>query len=432
VEICPSKDRHDPNQRAINMAPQAPIREQEKRNFDYFLKLPAFDRGSLKTGTVKGSQFLTPLFEFSGGCTGCGETPYVKLLSQLFGDRAVIANATGCSSIFGGNLPTTPWTVNAGGQGPAWCNSLFEDAAEFGLGFRVSIDQQTGFARQLLTKLRGGVGPELADSILSADQSTETGIAAQRGRIAELRKRLVELGCKDSYDLHNIADSLVRRSVWIVGGDGWAYDIGYGGLDHVLASGKNVNILVLDTEVYSNTGGQASKSTPIGAVARFAMGGKTTAKKDLGMRAVDYGNVYVATVAMGANDNQTVQAFADAESYDGPSIIIAYAHCIAHGIEMSAGLRHQQAAVDSGHWTLYRFDPRRADKGLNPMQLDSREPKHTLREYAETENRFQVLCDKDPQRAAELLKLGQEAADRRYQDYARRATPWPKPEKAGE
>jgi pyruvate-ferredoxin/flavodoxin oxidoreductase len=426
VEICPAKSKQDASHKAINMAPQAPLRIPERDNFRFFLDLPEFDRRSLKPGTVKGSQFLTPLFEYSGACSGCGETPYLKLLSQLFGDRAVIANATGCSSIFGGNLPTTPWTINAAGQGPAWSNSLFEDAAEFGLGFRLSIDQQRVFAERLLTKLSNEIGQELVASLLQAKQDDEAGILAQRERVAELKQRLPRIDTRESYDLFNVADALVKRSVWIVGGDGWAYDIGYGGLDHVLASGHNVNVLVLDTEVYSNTGGQMSKSTPIGAVAKFAAAGKQSNKKDLGVRAMDYGSAYVATVAMGANDNHTVQAFVEAESYDGPSILIAYAHCIAHGIDMREGLKHQQAAVDCGHWPLYRYDPRRTANGLNPMQLDSRSPKIPFRVYAEMENRFRQLMQSDPQRAEKLLELAQQAAAQRYDDYARRAEPRPK------
>jgi len=422
VEICPAKSKQDASHKAINMARQAPLRIPERENYRFFLDLPEFDRRSLKPGTVKGSQFLVPLFEYSGACAGCGETPYLKLLSQLFGDRAVIANATGCSSIFGGNLPTTPWTINAAGQGPAWSNSLFEDAAEFGLGFRLSIDQQRVFAERLLTKLSNEIGQELVASLLQAKQDDEAGILAQRERVAELKKRLPRIDTRESYDLFNVADALVKRSVWIVGGDGWAYDIGYGGLDHVLASGRNVNVLVLDTEVYSNTGGQMSKSTPIGAVAKFATGGKQSNKKDLGVRAMDYGSAYVATVAMGANDNHTVQAFVEAESYDGPSILIAYAHCIAHGIDMREGLKHQQAAVDCGHWPLYRFDPRRTANGLNPMQLDSRPPKIPLRVYAEMENRYRMLMQSDPEQAERLLKLAQQAATQRYDDYARRAS----------
>jgi pyruvate-ferredoxin/flavodoxin oxidoreductase len=426
VEICPAKNKTDKSLKAINMTPSVPggtLREAERENYRFFLRLPEFDRTRLKVGTVKGSQFLLPLFEYSGACAGCGETPYVKLLSQMFGDRAVIANATGCSSIYGGNLPTTPWARNAAGQGPAWSNSLFEDAAEFGLGFRLSIDQQNEFAKGLLTQLTDVLGVDRVRAILDADQSNEAGIIAQRERVSWLTDNLRRMNTPESLHLLSVVDALIKRSVWIIGGDGWAYDIGYGGLDHVIASGRNVNILVLDTEVYSNTGGQMSKATPRGAVAKFATNGKSSNKKDLGLLAMDYGNVYVASVAMGANDNQTVQAFAEAESYDGPSLIIAYSHCIAHGIDMRTGLSHQQAAVDSGHWILYRYDPRRALENLNSLQLDSRAPSLSIHSFAETENRFQRLITADSVRADELLHHAQAQATQRYKAYVHRADP---------
>jgi pyruvate-ferredoxin/flavodoxin oxidoreductase len=421
VEVCPAKNKKEVRLKAINMRPQPPIRDIERDNYRFFLDLPEFDRKALKTGTVKGSQFLLPLFEYSGACAGCGETPYVKLVSQLFGDRAIIANATGCSSIYGGNLPTTPWAKNKQGRGPAWSNSLFEDNAEFGLGFRMAIDRQNQFARELLGKLRDRVGPDLADAILKADQGDEAGIEAQRERVAELKGKLRVIETPEAFNLLSVADALAVKSVWIIGGDGWAYDIGFGGLDHVLASGMNVNVLVLDTEVYSNTGGQMSKATPRGAVAKFAASGKSAGKKDLGMMIAAYGNVYVAQVAMGANDNQTVRAFVEAESFDGPSLIIAYSHCIAHGINMRLGMTSQKAAVESGHWPLYRFDPRRTGQGLNPFQLDSHEPKLPLGEYMKLENRFKMLMKSNPERAAVLLKEAQADVRARYQDYARRA-----------
>ncbi len=423
VEACPVKNKRETRLKAINMALQPPLRYPERENYRFFLELPDFDRTQLNVATVKGSQFLLPLFEYSGACAGCGETPYVKLVSQLFGDRAIIANATGCSSIYGGNLPTTPWAKNKEGHGPTWSNSLFEDAAEFGLGFRLAIDKQNEFARKLLEELADAVGPDLATEILQADQSGEAGIIAQRKRVCELSDRLKGIDTPESSSLQAVADLLIKRSVWSFGGDGWAYDIGYGGLDHVLASPRNVNILVLDTEVYSNTGGQMSKSTPFGAVAKFAAAGKESNKKDLGMMAINYGTAYVATVAMGANDNQTVKALVEAESYDGPSLIIAYSHCIAHGINMRTGLGNQKAAVECGHFPLYRFDPRRRCEGLNPFQLDSREPKIPFAKYAEQENRFRMLKKTHPKRAEALARLAQEAATTRYQEYARRAQP---------
>ena len=427
VETCPGKNKQEAGRKAINMSPQPPIRETERENYRFFLDLPEFDRAKLKINTVKGSQLLLPLFEYSGACAGCGETPYVKLMSQLFGERAIIGNATGCSSIYCGNLPTTPWAKNAEGRGPTWSNSLFEDSAEFALGFRLALDKQNEFARELLDKLADRVGRELADAILNADQSDEAGMKAQRGRVAELKTKLTGIETPESRNLQSVADALMHRSIWAFGGDGWAYDIGYGGLDHVLALGRNVNVLVLDTEVYSNTGGQMSKATPRGAVAKFAAAGKPTEKKDLGMLAMSYGIAYVAQVAVGANDSQTVRAFVEAESYDGPSLIIAYSHCIAHGINMRVGMSHQKAAVESGHWPLYRYDPRRAARGLNPLQLDSRAPKIPLKTYVDMENRYRILTKSNPERAAKLLQEAQEAATARYEEYARRAQPYDQP-----
>ncbi len=431
VEVCPAKNKRETMLKAINMAPQPPLRKTERENYRFFLEMPEFDRTKLKTATVKGSQFLRPLFEYSGACAACGETPYVKLLSQLFGDRAIIGNATGCSSIYGGNLPTTPWAKDKNGRGPTWSNSLFEDCAEFGMGFRLAIDKHNAFARELLEKLADRIGVELVEAILNADQSDEAGITAQRQRVATLRQKLPTIETPESYNLLSVADNLIRRSVWAVGGDGWAYDIGYGGLDHVLASGKDVNLLVLDTEVYSNTGGQMSKATPRGAVAKFAAAGKETDKKDLGLMAMAYGNLYVAQVAMGANDGQTVKAFVEAESYQGPSLILAYSHCIAHGINMRTGMTNHKAAVESGHWPLYRFDPRLVAKGRNPLQLDSRAPKIPLKGYTGLENRFQMLVKSHPERAAGLLAQAQQAANNRYQEYERRAKATAEPDASG-
>ena len=415
VDICPAKNKKETKLKAINMMPQLPLKEQERANWDYFLTLPEVDRRLVATSAIKDSQFLQPLFEFSGACSGCGETPYVKLVSQLFGDRSVIANATGCSSIYGGNLPTTPWASNKEGRGPAWSNSLFEDNAEFGLGFRLAIDKHTGQAANLLKKLSSEISAELVEEILNADQKDETGIYAQRERVEILKQKLNDLlkaggngKSNDLKHLQSLADYLVKKSVWIMGGDGWAYDIGYGGLDHVLASGKNVNILVLDTEVYSNTGGQMSKSTPRGAVAKFAAGGKPMAKKDLGLMAMAYGNVYVAKVAMGASDAQTVKAFIEAEAYNGPSLIIAYSHCIAHGIDMAKGMQNQKAAVDSGHWQLYRFNPDLTAEGKNPFKLESKAPKIPLKEYAYMETRYKMLTKSDPEEAEKLIVHAQQ------------------------
>jgi pyruvate-ferredoxin/flavodoxin oxidoreductase len=418
VEVCPGKDKKDSSKRALLMAPQMPLREAERANYAFFLDLPEVDRRLVKVDTVKGSQFLQPLFEYSGACSGCGETPYYKLLTQLFGDRAIIANATGCSSIYGGNLPTTPFTTTKSGTGPTWNNSLFEDNAEFGLGYRLTIDQQAGYARVLLKKLAGQLPGQLVSGILEADQKDESGIWEQRARLLPLKQELAKLGSNvDAKNLLTVADMLVKKSVWIVGGDGWAYDIGYGGLDHVIASGRNVNILVLDTEVYSNTGGQCSKSTPTGAVAKFAAAGKPTGKKDLGLMAMAYRKAYVATVAMGYSDVQTVRAFIEAEAYDGPSIIIAYSHCIAHGIDMAKGLDHQAMAVESGAWTLYRFNPALYAKGENPLKLDSKPPKLTYEQWAMKETRFRSLTQSMPERAKALMVQGQQEAVARVKFY---------------
>jgi pyruvate-ferredoxin/flavodoxin oxidoreductase len=400
------------------MAPQIPLREQERANWAFFLTLPDIPRSDgLQFNNVKNLQLLRPLFEFSGACAGCGETPYLKLISQLFGDRMLVANATGCSSIYGGNLPTTPWAFNHEGRGPSWSNSLFEDNAEFGMGMRLTLDKQSEFARELVTLLRGQIGAELADALLNADQSTEEGIIAQRERVAELKARLAGVDDPAAKNLLAIADMLVKKSVWIVGGDGWAYDIGYGGLDHVLASGRNVNILVLDTEVYSNTGGQASKATPLGAVARFAAGGKPTANKDLGMMAMSYGTVYVAQIAMGASDIQAVKAILEAEAYNGPSLVIAYSHCIMHGIDTVKGLEQQRLAVESGFWPLYRYNPALKAEGKNPLQLDSKPPKIPLKDYVYNETRYRMLAQSKPEVAERLLAQAQQAVNERWRKY---------------
>jgi pyruvate-ferredoxin/flavodoxin oxidoreductase len=421
VEVCPAKDKSQVGRKALNMAPQPALREQEAENWDFFMSIPDLDRKLINPSTIKNSQLLRPLFEFSGACAGCGETPYVKLVSQLFGDRSIIANATGCSSIYGGNLPTTPWAVDANGRGPAWSNSLFEDNAEFGLGMRLTLDKQNEYAKELLTSFGKELGAEFTNAILNADQSDEAGIDAQRGRIAELKQKLAKSSDSRVKDLISLADGLVKKSVWIIGGDGWAYDIGYGGLDHVLASGRNVNILVLDTEVYSNTGGQASKSTPRAAVAKFAMGGKSLPKKDLGLIAMSYGYVYVARVAMGANDQQTLRAFLEAESYDGPSLIIAYSTCIAHGFDMAKGLEQQKLAVQSGHWPMYRYDPRLAGKGQNPLIIESKEPSIPLSQYAYNETRYKMLTQLDETRAEELMGEAQKDAKSRWTLYQQMA-----------
>jgi pyruvate-ferredoxin/flavodoxin oxidoreductase len=418
VEVCPAKDKSNVSRKALNMHPQLPLRDRERVNWNYFLTLPEIHRnGNLTFRSVKDIQLLQPLFEFSGACSGCGETPYIKLMTQLFGDRAIIANATGCSSIYGGNLPTTPYTTNREGRGPAWSNSLFEDNAEFGLGMRLSFDHQHAYARQLVERYREMIGDSLADGLLNSDQSTQEIIDAKRALVAELKAKLNGRGETEARDLLGVADALVKKSVWIVGGDGWAYDIGYGGLDHVLASGQDVNMLVLDTEVYSNTGGQASKATPLGAVAKFAAGGKPTIKKDLGMTAMRYGNVYIAQIAMGANDTHTVKAFLEAEAHPGPSLIIAYSQCIAHGIDMAKGMHQQKLAVESGHWPLYRFNPKLESEGKNPFQLDSHDPKIPLQDYIYTEGRYRMLQRSDPEAAKLLLEQAQQSVNHRWQQY---------------
>jgi pyruvate-ferredoxin/flavodoxin oxidoreductase len=434
VEVCPAKDKSQVGRKAINMRPQLPIREQERANWEFFLGLPEVDRTGESTGLrftkPKDVQLLDPLFEFSSACAGCGETPYLKMLSQLFGERSLVANATGCSSIYGGNLPTTPWSVNRQGRGPAWSNSLFEDNAEFGFGMRIALDKQVEYARELLERLDDVAGKDLAKALLEADQSTETGIEAQRKRVAELKQKLEGRTDGPSRDLASLADVLVRKSVWIVGGDGWAYDIGYGGLDHVLASGRNVNLLVLDTEVYSNTGGQASKATGMGAVAKFAASGKGTPKKDLGLLAMSYGYVYVAQVAMGANDSQTIRAFQEAEAYDGPSIIIAYSHCIAHGYDLAKGMEQQKLAAEAGHWILYRYDPRLRAEGKNPLVLDSKAPSIPLKDYAYNETRYRMLAQSDPDAAKRLLGAAQDAVTAHWKLYERLAKGEETPAKA--
>ena len=424
VEACPAKAPAEPARKAINLAPREPLLTTGRDSIAFFETLPVNERSRVDFGTVRGAQYLLPLFEFSGACAGCGETPYLKLLSQLFGDRLMVANATGCSSIYGGNLPTTPWTTNAQGRGPAWSNSLFEDNAEFGLGFRLAADLHLKLARDRLTELRDAVGPDLVDAILDAPQRHESEFAAQRDRVAELHRRLGRLDGADTAvaDLRSVIDHLVRRSVWIVGGDGWAYDIGSGGLDHVLASGRNVNVLVLDTEVYSNTGGQMSKATPLGAVAKFAAAGKTTPKKDLALQAIAYGNVYVARIAMGADPQQTLLALREAEAYDGPSLVIAYSHCIAHGIEMRTGMDQQYRAVASGYWPLIRYDPVLRAGGANPFLLDSARPRIPLSAYTGRELRYRALANADPAEAERLHALAQQAVDQRWQVYEEMAS----------
>lgn len=424
VTVCPVKDKSNPSRKAINMAPQAPLVEKERVFYDHFLKLPEPNVLTLDD-SVKGTQFRQPLFEYSGACSGCGETPYIKLLTQLYGDRLVIANATGCSSIYGGNLPTTPYAQNHEGRGPAWSNSLFEDNAEYGLGMRVAIDRIADRARWLLTQCAPAVGDELTSAILNASQTTEQGILEQRGRVMALRERLSPKAHPHAAELLALGDYLVRKTVWIIGGDGWAYDIGYGGLDHVIASGRDVNILVLDTGVYSNTGGQQSKATPLGAVAKFATNGKSAQKKDLGLLLGSYGNAYVAQVAFGAKDSQTVQAFTEAESYNGPSLIIAYSHCIAHGYNMSAGLDQQKLAVSSGFFPLYRNDPRRAAAGEPALKLDSPAPKTALSQFMENEARFRMLMQRNPERSRELTALSQEQLRARYALYEKLASKSP-------
>jgi pyruvate-ferredoxin/flavodoxin oxidoreductase len=417
VDICPARNKSEARLKAINMQPQLPLREVERENWKFFLSLPEFDRTRLSDANVREMQVRQPLFEFSGACAGCGETPYIKLLTQLFGDRLIIANATGCSSIYGGNLPTTPYTKNSDGRGPAWSNSLFEDNAEFGLGFRLSLDKQQEFAGELLHRLIPQVGRHLAMDILNARQRDEADIAEQRARVDQLKQRLHSLGGPYAKRLLAVADTLVRKSVWIVGGDGWGYDIGYGGLDHVLASGHNVKVLLLDTEVYSNTGGQCSKSTPRAAVAKFASAGKRTAKKDLGLIAMTYGHVYVASVAMGAKDEHTLKAFLEAEAYDGPALIIAYSHCIAHGINMTTAMQNQKAAVQSAHWLLYRYNPEKLRLHENPLRLDSAPPRLKTADYFKLENRFRMLEKTYPRAASELLLEAEAEVRDRYAYY---------------
>jgi pyruvate-ferredoxin/flavodoxin oxidoreductase len=421
ADYCPAHSKQVVKHKSIDMAPKNGFFEGERANWEFFKTIPEFDRTQVKVGTIKGSQMLEPLFEVSGACAGCGETPYLKLLTQMFGDRILVANATGCSSIYGGNLPTTPWSANADGRGPAWANSLFEDNAEFGLGMRLAVDNLAATARRLLAEVEPQVGAELVSAILGADQSSETGLAAQRRRVEDLRTKLAGLTTPEAARLREVAEYLVRKSVWIVGGDGWAYDIGYGGLDHVLASGRNVRMLVLDTEVYSNTGGQASKATPRAAIAKFAAAGKRTGKKDLGLIASAYGNVYVAQIAMGADNAQAVKAFAEAEAHDGPSLIIAYSTCIAHGIEMKTGMSHMKQAVDSGYWPLYRFDPSRETAGEHPFLLDSKDPTVPLREFAAQEGRYTLLARSKPELAERLMTLAQEDVDERWHLYKQMA-----------
>jgi pyruvate-ferredoxin/flavodoxin oxidoreductase len=421
VEVCPAKSKSDAGHKAINMAPQAPLREAERDNWEFFVGLPEVDRNRLSHGQVKDAQLLQPLFEFSGACAGCGETPYIKLLTQLFGDRLYIANATGCSSIYGGNLPTTPYTHNVQGRGPTWANSLFEDNAEFGFGMRIALDQQKAFAETLLKRVAPAAGEELVRALISAPQKTEPEINAQRERMKILREKLAAVDSSDARNLLAIADTLVRKSVWILGGDGWAFDIGFGGLDHVLGSGKNVNVLVLDTEVYSNTGGQASKATPRGAVAKFAAAGKPNARKDLAMEAVSYGYVYVAQVALGGNDSHVIKAFQEAEAHEGPSLIIAYSSCIAHGYDLVHGLEQQKLAVQSGYWPLMRYNPVLREQGKNPFLLDSKAPSIRLKEYAYREARYTMLARGNPELAGELLKEAQDDVERQWRVYSARA-----------
>jgi pyruvate-ferredoxin/flavodoxin oxidoreductase len=417
VEVCPAKQKADKSKKALVMEPQIPLRNQEAKNWDFFLNIPEMDRNKIALNSIRTQQLQEPLFEFSGACSGCGETPYVKLMTQLFGDRMLIANATGCSSIYGGNLPTTPYTTNKEGKGPTWSNSLFEDNAEFGMGYRLAIDKQNEIAKQLIRQMAGVVGEKLAEDILNADQSDEAGIFEQRERIKALNSKLEGVDTPEAKQLLSISDYLAKKSVWILGGDGWAYDIGYGGLDHVLASGKNVNVLVMDTEVYSNTGGQTSKATPIGAVAKFSASGKPIKKKDLGMIAMAYESVYVAVVAFGSKDEQTLKAFLEAEAFDGPSIIIAYSHCIAHGIDMSNPLQNQKAAVDSGQWILYRYNPDKIKLGENPLTLDSKPRKTRIEDYMMMENRFKMLMKSKPALAKKYMNQAQKDAEYRWKHF---------------
>ncbi len=417
VDVCPAKSKEVVKHKSIDMLPKEPHLEEERAGFDFFLEIPPADRRDVKVGSIKGSQMLEPLFEYSGACAGCGETPYLKLLSQMFGDRILVANATGCSSIYGGNLPTTPWSKDANGRGPAWANSLFEDNAEFGLGMRLALDHQVGLARTLLQRLAPSVGEELARTILDAPQDDETQLADQRERVAALKASLDAREDDEARNLLAVADALVRKGVWIVGGDGWAYDIGFGGLDHVLASGRDVNVLVLDTQVYSNTGGQASKATPRGAVAKFAAAGKPIGRKDLGMIAAGYGNVYVGQIALGADNAQTVKALAEAESWNGPSLVIAYSTCIEHGIDMATSMTHQKEAAASGFWPLYRYDPRKAVEGELPFQLDSHAPTIPVKDFQAKEARFAMLARSRPAEHEALQRLAQADAEERRTFY---------------
>jgi len=417
VEVCPVKNKTNTSLKSLNMQPQIPLRKQESENWEFFLSLPEVDRDTLKVTQIRQQQMQRPLFEFSGACAGCGETPYVKLMSQLFGDRAIVANATGCSSIYGGNLPTTPWSVDANGRGPAWSNSLFEDNAEFGLGYRLAINKQNTIAKQLIANMADQIGEQLVSELLNADQSNEEGINKQRARVADLKAKIEKLNTDVAKRLMTVADYLVKKSVWIIGGDGWAYDIGFGGLDHVIAQGLDVNILILDTEVYSNTGGQTSKATPLSAIAKFSAGGKPTFKKDLGLMAMSYGNVYVASVALGAKDDQTLKAFLEAEAYDGPSIIIAYSHCIAHGINMEEPLVHQKAIVDSGQWLLYRYNPELTKEGKNPLLLDSKAPKIPVAQFMNMETRFKMLHKINPELTKIYHQEAQKHVDERFKYY---------------
>ncbi|NTV45465.1 MAG: pyruvate:ferredoxin (flavodoxin) oxidoreductase [Chlorobiales bacterium] len=417
VDMCPAKNKTETRLKAINMMPVEPVKEMEKENWEFFLSIPEYDRRKLSITSIKQQQIQQPLFEFSGACSGCGETPYVKLISQLFGDRLIVGNATGCSSIYGGNLPTTPWAKNAEGRGPTWSNSLFEDTAEFAMGFRTSVDKQQQYAAELVIKLASKLGDDLVTAIINADQKDESDIFDQRERVSILKKKLKEIDLPEARALESVADMLVKKSVWAVGGDGWAYDIGYSGLDHVVASGKNVNLLVLDTEVYSNTGGQASKATPRGAVAKFAASGRPSAKKDLGLIAMTYGNCYVASVAMGARDEHTLRAFIEAEAFEGPSLIIAYSHCVAHGINMTTAMHNQKAAVESAQWMLYRYNPDRVLRGENPLQLDSRPPKIPVAQYLDMENRFRMLKMTHPDIAKDLYEKAQADATARWELY---------------
>jgi pyruvate-ferredoxin/flavodoxin oxidoreductase len=417
VDVCPAKSKEEVKHKAINMEAKIDYLDDERVNWDFFETIEEPSRDRFKMETVKGSQMLEPLFEFSGACSGCGETPYVKLVSQLVGDRLMVANATGCSSIYGGNLPTTPWRTNDQGRGPVWANSLFEDNAEFGLGMRLALDMEESEARRLVGALSSLIGEDLATALLEADQSEPAGIEAQRTHVAELMTKLADIDDEEARRLESVSGSLVRKSVWIMGGDGWAYDIGFGGLDHALASGRNVNILVMDTEVYSNTGGQASKATPRGAVAKFASTGKTTGKKDLGQIAMSYGNVYVAQVAMGANNLQTVRAIAEAEAFPGPSLVIAYSTCIAHGIDMATSMSHQKDLVEAGYWPLYRYDPRLVEENKQPFRLDGRPPSKPLIDVISKEARYAVLKRVNPENYTELMNLAQQDVDDRWSLY---------------